>query len=514
MLKKLFKFSVILIFSICLTGCGKKMTSDEILQTSITNLENSQNYECNLQVDAALTANGSNLLSINGTYALKVDNVNKISTAQSDLSAFLLFMDSQIKGVSYSDFNNNISYTKDESEDSDGSIIKKEISSTSNISYILSTFLKNGMVVSGEMVETTSNNVDLYVIPCSMDFKHFINFTNSLQLDEDKKVQLTQFLSNLTEAQTASLDEHPIYISYLIYKDTLTPASIQVDTTSLLDFANNATTIFKEVSASNGDVSIEDSSTSETIEENTSINMSMGLELSDLEISFTINKISFNLGNFNQENFVLSIPEDFIANAVEKSEDLSFSTDNFNVEEESSEDDFIIEEAPEEDFEIVEEEKLYDFYNDAFSFKIGEDSFEFLVNYADLEALEYNIDIDASEELDAETYSLPINVYTPEGDTLTIVFTNYNEVKSVPINLCDVLTIEADSLLASNFTVLDSEIGFNTSKEELFEILGIPSYTYMGDTTSVYTYEDSDRYIEFQVDSETNLICHIKMFYI
>lgn len=495
-MKKMFNFSLLVILSMLLVGCSKKISTEEVVTTSLNNFNSSANYDALANFGVDITANSQTVISFNGNIKSQVDNANKIEINDNDYTSLLLFFEDNSKETIYNDYNALIKYRLNDSEDVSQGYFQNDLKPTENISYIAKQFLENGIVFGEEVTEFETEQNKYYVIPSFVSLNTLDVFTKGVS--GDSQSLLASFagdidLNTISQEDKDSLNSLKATVNYFVYKDTLYPARIEIDTVSLMDFCKQITTILSKYSPVS-----EETSTDEDV--------SMNINLAQIECNLTALSIDFI--NYNQERNLI-IPQEVLDN-LKNPEVFGAFNDSENGEAETAEEDFEIEEEPEE-FE-VKEELLYDFNDGNFGFNIGTNKVLFPLTGHNLEDYDFEIEIVENEMLEAQTYSVPIKA--KYGDSyINVIFMNNTE-EALPLKECDILSIEIDSLFFEDSFDLTYEVGFESTLEELVAKFGEPSYKYMGETSWIYTYQMDDyKYIDFQIDVETNKICYIKLFF-
>lgn len=541
MFKKLFKISIILGFTLLLSGCGKKMTTEEVFTNSVVNFNNCPNYDASLNLDMSVNNNDASLISIIYKSEEQINKANKVGLINSNTTFSFLGFGDTINEQGYIDYSNNKKYTKAQDEEV---FSFYEFKRSDDLSYTMSHFLQNGVIVNGEMTEYTNQDIIYYAIPCQVTFNTLKAFIEGMSLDESQKSSLQENLSKLTEEDLSKLSTLSVNVRYYVYKDSILPARIIVDKESLKSFLTALSECLNK----------EDSSTETTSESFVDISFDLS------GISFNINTIEAIFTNYNIEE-TLEIPQDIISNAIEGQSDSGISLGegfSINSSTELSTEETISEipEIPEEtivevtedieifneemdetiniDEDIVEEtEEIEESINEEFleidttlnsesnlteifnnlGFYIDEEFYDFSLTCQDFIDKGFDIHEDLKEEvLNPGNYSIPVNHISKDG-YFTVIYMNNSEEEK-PLLECNILSIELDSLFFENISsVTKWKIPFNATLDVLIEELGSPSYKYSGELTYIYTYElDKTHYIEFQIDKETNIICYVKLF--
>ena len=487
MFKKIFKSLILLSLPLLLTSCGKKMSTEEIFETSVSNFANVSDYTLNMSMGMKLSTQGADIMSLKTTPTYKVDNVSNTVLKNDNTSFYFLFFGDDSTDIVYEDFNNSVKYSQ--STDS-GEIIKESISSKSNPSYVLNVFLRNGVLVNGEYSEYSMNDTDFYVLPLTMNYDTMATFFASLdtQSMQDSLGGGTLVdTSAITDEQKELLKDAYINFNYLVYKDSLLPALIEVDSNSIIEFSQKV---------------------SEAVKTSENLDMALG---DGGEISFNLDTISISLGNYMTGETVI-IPDNIISNAIEKEEDEDFY--DFSIEDNTEDEiiDEVIEEEP-----VIDEEPSFNYkelVSDVFTFSINDsDKVELPLKAKDLEEYGFIVEIPEENILDSNKYSVPIKVSNEKGDSFYITVMNDLD-DSIDIIDGNIIRVEFDSLDINNSLLVSEDISFDSDIRDLSFDFDDESFKYEGDLSSIYTYQyDESKYIDFQIDNETGKICFISMTY-
>ena len=512
MIKKLFKFSIIIGISVLLTGCGKSLTTEEVFSSSVNNFNNLSNYNSDLYLDASVDKGESSFVSINLNISQETDNINKVSVANNKINFSLLGFGDENASVSYIDYNDNKMYSNDGDE-----YYYKDISPVLNTSYIVSSFLQNGVSIAGEMSEYENNGINYYAIPCSFNFSTLRTFYSGLNINSEQVSTLNTFLASLSEQDLEKLNSYSIFVNYFVYKDSLLPARIIVDKESLKSFLTDFYSIYH---GNEFDLTQTESQEYPGLTINASIEFSDDIDTDSIldDISFNINNMSIAFSNFNEEK-TLSIPEDLKLNSKKIEDDsiventdkiLEEDNPSFEVVEETNIDDTT--DIDSNDTNFLVEDNSFDIFDD-FGFNLNDSQVRFPLSFTDFNNLGFTIDesIDISELLSPGNYSVPIKYYSSDKDYFCVIYMNNTE-NELPLSDCTAFSIEIDSLFLENSTITTPfEVSFNSSVQDVTDLLGTPSYKYAGENTYVYTYEkDRSHYLELQIDKESDKVVYIK----
>lgn len=490
MFKKILKVGLICSLLITLSGCGKKMTTDEIYENSITNFQNVQDYYMNMDASFKLSSSGADIISLKTNPSYNIDNVSQTAIKKDKTSMFFLFFGDDSSDIIYEDFKNSVKYTI--SEDS-SEIKKEELDSISNPSYVLNVLFRNGVLLNGDYTEYSDNGTDFYVIPLVMNYETMRTFFSSLNPAEnmDALSEMGINVSSLTDEQKAKFKDTYINIDYLVYKDSLLPAMIQIDSESMKEFTSVLSSVIAE-SDSAQMLSLDDSET-----------MDLSVSIDDIKISF---------GNYmsGQE---ISIPENIIANAVEEKDDFGdfSSSDDFEVEDNTEEDSFVEEDSYEEETESFNYKETG---FDTFSFNLKDKEFEFPLLASSLVDAGFVLEELEEDSISPNTYSVPICVYNEDNDVLFYITVMNDSDISMKVEDCSVIRAEFDSLDKLDDLKVSGDIDFDSDVRDLKYIFDDESFVYEGELSTVYTYQfDEKKYIDFQVDNESGKVCFISITY-
>ncbi len=485
MFKKILKSFIVSSFAILLlSGCGKKqLTTSEVYESSLANFNQASNYTLNMNLGFNVSSGGNSFITIKTSPSYKVDNVSKNVLKKDKTSMFLLFFGDDSENLVYEDFNNKIKYTVDSET---GEIVKEELSSQSNPSYVMNVFLSNGVLVGQEYTEYSSDKGDFYVVPLRMNYDTLTTMFSSFDKEELEEAAESSSLSipELTDAQKEELKDIYLDFDYLVYKDTLLPAMINIETNSLMDFCSKLSKVLGETESM------------------------QTLSTGDADFTVSIDDFNVSIGNYNMEETV-SIPDDIVKNAVEKKEeDYSFSSD-FSSDEIVEDDSFV------EDEEVIEipEFEFKDFDEKYFSFRTNdENTITFPCRVSDLIDAGYEVILPEEDVLKPNKYSVPVEVKSGE-DVFYITAMN-DSTEDMNFSDCYIIRAEFDALDFNNELVVSDDITFDSDLRDLKFDFDDESFLYEGELSTIYTYQyEESKYIVYQVDDETGKVCFISMTY-
>ena len=500
MFKKILKVGLVCSLLITLSGCGKKMTTDEIYENSITNFQNVQDYYMNMNASFKLSSSGADIISLKTNPSYNIDNVSQTAIKKDKTSMFFLFFRDDSSDIIYEDFKNSVKYTI--SEDS-SEIKKEELDSISNPSYVLNVLFRNGVLLNGDCTEYSDNGTDFYVIPLVMNYETMGTFFSSLNPAEnmDALSEMGINVNSLTDEQKAKFKDTYINIDYLVYKDSLLPAMIQIDSESMKEFASVLSSVIAE-SDSAQMLSLDDSET--------------------MDLSVSIDDISISFGNYMSGQEIL-IPENIIANAVEEKDGFGdFSFSNNSEVEDYTEEDYTDEDYTDEDSFVEEDlsEEETESFNykeagfDTFSFNLNDEIFEFPLLASSLVDAGFILEELEEDSISPNSYSVPIGVYNEDNDVLFYITVMNDSDISMKVEDCSIIRVEFDSLDKLDDLKVSGDIGFDSDIRDLKYIFDDESFVYEGDLSTVYTYQfDEKKYIDFQVDNESGKVCFISITY-
>lgn len=297
-----------------LTGCGKKVTTESLLNDCKTNQEKVTSASEQINMDLSVNLSTSGVI-------MPISLSSSISVAQNDQKTayvngtfdFNMFDEAQsipIEAYVEKDENNLISYTysnetwsKETSEKNDDSIaeLQKFIEKCDFYGYMLNK--KDSITLEEDTI--SFNDKDCYVLNAEINTKDFSEYLiNKMDEETIKDFEMTQ--EEIDEAKKSIEDMTPMDFPVVcyIYKDSSLPAYLELDlTNSLKKYESEINELINSISKTD-DTNTEDE------------------ESSSFACTFEKFKITIAFDKYNETK--VEIPSDVKENAVETGLELDF----------------------------------------------------------------------------------------------------------------------------------------------------------------------------------------------